>query len=165
MGMICHGMKPREWGKSVAQASKAGRLGKMSLKSTLSILSMAGAMALFSSIDSALAPDDLLGCQWLASEKADYLAEMAKCEPSWYSKPWTISGSIICFAIMFVGGSLGLCWSRDKKKRNEGESADGHQEREMKQLRVVERDIITNETEKIRFKEVDLEKMKLEADV
>ena len=66
---------------------------------------------------------------------------------------------------MFVGGSLDLYWSKDKKKRNEGESADSHQEREMKQLRVVEGDIITNETEKIRFGEVDLEKMKLEVDV
>ena len=117
MGMIRHRMKLRAWGKSVAQASKAGRLGKMSLKSTLSVLSMAGAMVLFSSIDSALAPDDLLGRQWLASEKAEYLAEMAKREPSWYSHSWTISGSIICFTIMFVGGSLGICWGRGKRRR------------------------------------------------
>ena len=78
MGMIRHGMKPRAWGRQVAQASKAGRLGKMSLKSTLSVLSMAGVMALFSSIDSALALDDLLGHQWLASKKAEYLAKIAK---------------------------------------------------------------------------------------
>ena len=78
MGMIHHGMKQRAWGQSVAQVSKAGQLGKMSRKSTLSVLSMAGVMALFSSIDSALVPDDLLGHQWLASEKADNLAEMAK---------------------------------------------------------------------------------------
>ena len=78
MVVIRHVMKLRAWGKSVAQASKAGHLGKMSLKSTLSVLSMAGAMALFSSIDSALAPDDLLGHQWLASKKAEYLAKIAK---------------------------------------------------------------------------------------
>ena len=64
---------------------------------------------------------------------------------------------------------MGICWGRGKRRRGGieegrgGETADGQREneREIKQLRVVERDTITSETEKIRFGDIEMEKMKL----
>ena len=126
---------------------------------------MAGAMALFSSIESALAPDDLLGRQWLATEKANYLTEIAEREPGWYAKPWTISGSIICFVILFSGGSLGICKCRKMRGGNVDRREGGDEERrgemvaDRQQLRMVERDTVTSESEKIRFGDIKMEKL------
>ena len=148
-GIMKMGARPKPWGTGVTRASRAGRLGQMSLKATLASLSMAGSMALFASIESALAPDDFVGRQWLAEQKAEYLREMN--ESNWYSKPWTISGAIICFLIISIGGSLGIRCSKNRKMESETKN---QQEKEMLGLRIVERDVAK---ERIQFGEVDLE--------
>ena len=130
LGMIRHGMKPKGWGSSLVQVSKAGKIGKMSLKGTLSVLSMAGAMPPFSSIESALVPDNLLGCQWLAAEKAKYLSEMASKELGWFQKPWSISGSIICMVILCSGGGLGICKCRKMRSGGQDRRCGGQDRRE-----------------------------------
>ena len=155
-GLLRPGPKPRAWGKSITWASKAGKLGELSLKSTLSMLTMAGVMALFTSIETALAPDDLVGKQWIAAQKAEYLKEMG--ELNWYRKLWTILGAIICLMIITVGGSLGL-WGSRRKRVDMVQERD--LEKEMTMMRVIERDV--KEKEMIQFGEVDLELVKKEA--
>ena len=92
----------------------------MSLKSTLSVLSMAGAMALFASIEQSLQHNgDAEGLELLRKEKEAYLNEISLMEPRWFQKPWTISGSIICFLILFSSGSLGICHCRNKIMRTQ----------------------------------------------
>ena len=61
-------MTGRGWSNKIVSAKKMGKLGDMSLKSTLSVLSMAGAMALFASIEQALQPGDTEGLQWVKRE-------------------------------------------------------------------------------------------------
>ena len=121
-GLPNRGLPGRGLGARIASASKAGKIGEMSLKSSLSVLSMAGAMALFLSIESALQPDDIAGHKWIEAECAKYLDEVARKEPGWFRKPWTISGSIICFLIIFSGGSLGICHCH-KRRNSERQSA------------------------------------------
>ena len=140
--MLKMGQKPKPWGVRVAKASRARKLGEISLKTTLSMLSMVGSMALFSSIEQALAPDDLVGRQWIASEKAAYLKEMAA--GSWFQKPWTIYGCVICLLIMTCGGSLGWRATRHKKEeQDDGKERD--QDKEMVAVRIVERDIVAKD--------------------
>ena len=68
------GIKPlsaAKWGMRVNKAGRVGKLGEISLKSTLSALSMAGSLALFSAIKSALQLDDVIGHQWLKQQKEE----------------------------------------------------------------------------------------------
>ena len=80
-GLPNRGLPRRGWASKLASAKNTGKLGEMSLKSSLSVLSMAGAMALFSSIEAALQPDDIAGHKWLEAEHAKYLEEAARKEP------------------------------------------------------------------------------------
>ena len=104
-----------KWGAKVGQASKAGRLREVSLKSTLSVLTMAGSLALFSTIENALAPDDTVGRAWLENEKAEYLETMCP----WFKKPFTLAGIIVMVLIITIGGGLGVKSRRSKKKVEE----------------------------------------------
>ena len=52
-----------KWGSRVNKAGRVGKLGEISLKSTHRALSMASSLALFSAIESALQPDDIVGHQ------------------------------------------------------------------------------------------------------
>ena len=57
------GIKPMSaarWSTKVSKAGKLGKLCELSLKSMLGALSMAGSLALFSAIESALEPDDTI---------------------------------------------------------------------------------------------------------
>ena len=53
-GLPNRGITGHGWNNKTVSAKKMGKLGDMSLKSTLSVLLMAGAMALFASIEQAL---------------------------------------------------------------------------------------------------------------
>ena len=92
---------------------KAGSLG---LKGTLSVLSMSAAMALFSAMEEALAPRDVEGYRLIQAERKAYLA-MAKGDSGW-SSPWTYSGALVCFFVIF-GGSLSWCRFKKSKDRQE----------------------------------------------
>ena len=82
------GLSGSSWANKIANSKKLGRFGDMSLKSTLSVLSMAGAMALFASIESSLLQNgDTEGLEWLKKEKEAYLNEISLMEPGWFSKP------------------------------------------------------------------------------
>ena len=87
---------------------------------------MAGSLALFSTIESALAPNDVVGRAWLKQEKAEYLEQMRP----WFKKPWTWSGIIVMALIMTVGGGLGFQSRRSKWKVQE-EKEDEMMDEEM----------------------------------
>ena len=117
-GRVCFGdttVVESKVGAKIGRASKAGCLGEVSLKSTLSVLTMAGSLALFNTIESALAPDDVVGRAWLEQEKAEYMEQMWP----WFKKPWTWSGIIVMVLIMTVGGGLGFRSKRSKRKVQE----------------------------------------------
>ena len=108
-------------------------MGVMSLKSTLSVLSMAGAMALFASIEQSLQHNgDAEGLEWLRKEKEAYLKEISLMEPGWFSKPWTISGSIICVLILFSSSSLGICHCRNKRRSTQERQEEERLEEEVR---------------------------------
>ena len=106
-----------KWGTRVNKAGRVGKLGEISLKSTLGVLSMAGSLALFSAIESALQPDDIVGHQWLQAQKEEWQYEMWP----FYHKPFAIAGVIIMLMIL-SGGGLGLrarMRRQDERKRTQ----------------------------------------------
>ena len=116
-GLGSSGLGSSSWTSKIAKSKKLGRLGDLSLKSTLSILSMSAAMVLFSQIEQSLQYNgDVEGLEWLKREKQSYFNNLSIMDP-WMSKPWTISGSIICILILFSTGSLGLCHCRNRRMR------------------------------------------------
>ena len=76
LGIMCSisegGVKPMtaaRWSSKVLKAGKLGKLGEMSLKSTLGALSMVGSLVLFSAIEASIEPDNVIGHKWLKAQK------------------------------------------------------------------------------------------------
>ena len=83
-------------GAKIAQASRVGKLGQLTLKSTLGALSLTASMALFDALQSAMEQKgNSLGLQWLAREKSEYLADT---DPIW-KRPSAVGG---CFVMIFI---------------------------------------------------------------
>ena len=105
------------WSNKITKSKQLGKLGDLSLKSTLSMLSMSAAMVLFSQIEQALQYNgDVEGLEWLKGKKQSYLNDLSVMDPL-MAMHWTISGSIICVLILFSTGSLGLCHCRNRRMR------------------------------------------------
>ena len=105
------------WSSKITKSKQLGKLGDLSLKSTLSVLSMSTAMVLFSQIEQALQYNgDVEGLELLKGQKQSYLNDLSVMDPL-MARPWTISGSIICVLILFSTGSLGLCHCRNRRIR------------------------------------------------
>ena len=104
-------MTAARWSSKVLKAGKLGKLGEMSLKSTLGALSMVGSLVLFSAIEASIEPDDMIGHEWLKAQKQQWQED----QRPFYRKPFTIGGTGVILMILAAGG-LRL---RTRKRRKE----------------------------------------------
>ena len=109
IGAECYkGYKSLGSSKKTAKKS-VKKVGELTIKGGLSVLSMSAALAFLDAMEKALSPDDTEGLERIMAERRALLESMSNS-----TSPWTYGGVGVCLLLIF--GGL-LTWCRTKKQK------------------------------------------------